>query len=258
VSLSWLKGKNLITSRKHLRLGLGAKRIMVSGAKAVELQQGGDWREAVAALPEILRSHKSREASVVLADEFVRYALLPHNDAVKRPEQWLALARHRFTALHGAASADWDVKVTETAPLGARLACAVDHGLVEGLVSAFVGAGVYLVSVTPFLVAAYNRLRSGILNAAGSANCWIVVEEPGRLTLALIQRGAWVAIRSRRADARWVDLLPEILERESAFLGLDEPCTRVIVCAQGEFDTRTHDAWRTHAYKYRDLALAWE
>jgi hypothetical protein len=114
------------------------------------------------------------------------------------------------------------------------------------------------VSVQPFLVAAFNRMRSGILNQIGNSTCWLVVEEPNRLTLALIQRGAWVAIRSRRSDERWRLVLPEILEREGAFLGLDEPCTRVIVCAQGEFDPEMHDAWRAHAMSYRDLALAWE
>jgi hypothetical protein len=190
----------------------------------------------------------------VLADQFVRYALLPWNEAVKHPEQWLALARHRFGALHGAAAAAWDVKVTDTAPLGPRLACAVDRELIEGLASAFVTAGVNLVSVQPFLVAAFNRIRQTI----GNGSCWIVVEEPGRLTLALIQRGAWVAIRSRRSDERWRIVLPEILERESAFLGLDQPCTRVIVCAQGEFDPQMHDDWRAHAMSYRELALAWE
>jgi hypothetical protein len=247
VSLSWLK-------RKHLRIGLGAKRVMVSGAKAVELEAAEDWRAALDALPAILKAHTSREASVVLADQFVRYALLPWSDAVKSPEQWLALARHRFSALHGAAAAAWDVKVTETAPLGARLACAVDRELIEGLASAFVGAGVHLVSVQPFLVAAFNRIRQSV----GNGSCWIVVEEPGRLTLALIQRGAWVAIRSRRSDERWRTMLPEILERESAFLGLDQSCTRVIVCAQGEFNTEMHDAWRAQALSYRDLALAWD
>jgi hypothetical protein len=247
VSLSWLK-------KKHLRIGLGTKRVMVSGTKAVELQASDDWRGALAALPEILKSHKSREASVVLADQFVRYALLPWNQAVKNPEQWLALARHRFGALHGAVAAAWDVKVTETSPLGARLACAVDRELIEGLALSFVAAGVNLVSVQPFLVAAFNRIRQKV----GNGSCWIVVEEPGRLTLALIQRGAWVAIRSRRSDEHWKNLLPEILERESAFLGLDEPCTRVIVCAQGEFDPQMHDAWRTQAMSYRELALAWE
>jgi hypothetical protein len=256
VSLSWLK-------RKHLRIGLGARRIMVSGARqtenrALELDAGDDWRAALDSLPAVLKNQASREASVVLADQFVRYALLPHSAAVKTPEQWLALARHRFAALHGAAAAAWDVKVTETAPLGPRLACAVDRELIERLAQAFVASGVHLVSVQPFLIAAFNRLRSGLLDRVGNASCWIVVEEPGRLTLALIQRGAWVAIRSRRSDERWRLALPEILEREGAFLGLDQPCTRVIVCAQGEFDPEMHQAWRTHAMSYRDLALAWD
>jgi hypothetical protein len=245
---------SLLWRKKHLRIGLGAKRIMVSGGKAVELQASDHWRAALEALPEILKSHKNSEARVVLADQFVRYALLPWNQSVKSREQWLALARHRFGALHGAIAAEWDVKVTETAPLGARLACAVDRELIEQLATCFVAAGVQLVAVQPFLVAAFNRIRQTV----GNGSCWIVVEEPGRLTLALIQRGAWVAIRSRRSDARWMSLLPEILERESAFLGLDQPCTRLIVCAQGEFDPQMHDAWRTDALSYRDLALAWD
>jgi hypothetical protein len=227
---------------------------MVSGAKAVELPAADGWRGALEALPEILKSHASREASVVLADDFVRYALMPWNASVKTAAQWLALAKHRFNALHGALAADWDVKVTETAPMGARLACAVDRGLKEALCSAFVKAGVNLVSVQPFLIAAFNRIRAQV----GNGSCWIVVEEPGRLTLALIQRGAWVAIRSRRSDERWRVVLPEILEREGAFLGLDRPCTRVIVCAQGEFDPKLHRDWRAQSLSYRELALAWE
>ena len=247
MSLSWLK-------RKHLRIGLAPQRVMVSGGKAVELAQSDDWRAGIAALPDILKNHKAREASVVLADQFVRYALLPWSESVKTREQWLAIAKHRFSALHGAIAANWDVKVTETSPMGPRLACAVDRELIAEIAVKFVGAGVNLVSVQPFLVAAFNRIRHQV----GNGSCWIVVEEPGRLTLALIQRGAWVAIRSRRADERWRMVLPEILERESAFLGLDQPCTRVIVCAQGEFDTTIHDAWRAHAMSYRELALAWE
>ena len=246
MSLSWLK-------KKPLRIGLGAKRIMVPGGKAIELA-GDDWRGALDALPAILKPHRGSEASVVLADQFARYALLQHNDAVRTTEQWLALARHRFGALHGAVAADWDVKVTQTAPLGARLACAVDRELIERLAGVFVAASIKLISVQPFLVAAFNRIRKTV----GNGSCWIVVEEPGRLTLALLQRGAWVAIRSRRSDDRWRVVLPEILERESAFLGLDEPCTRVIVCAQGEFDPEMHDAWRAQKLSYRDLALAWE
>jgi hypothetical protein len=92
----------------------------------------------------------------------------------------------------------------------------------------------------------------------GNGSCWIVVEERGRLTLALVRRGEWLAIRARRSDERWRGLLPEILERETAFLGLAEPCTRVVVCAQGSFDVELQDNWRAHSLSYRELALATE
>lgn len=244
---------SLLWRKKPLRIALGAERIMVWGAKPIELEPGGDWRAAVGALPELLKNRK-QEASVVLADQFVRYALLPWNDTLKTEEQWLALARHRFAVLHGPVAAQWEVKITATAPAGPRLACALDRELVEQLAAAFAASGVRLVSVQPFLVAAFNRIRQTVSNGS----CWIVVEEPGRLTLALIQGGAWTAIRTRRSDERWRTALPEILERESAFLGLGEPCTRVIVCAQGEFDVEMHDAFRAHSLSYRELALAAE
>jgi hypothetical protein len=64
--------------------------------------------------------------------------------------------------------------------------------------------------------------------------------------------------RGRRVDRDWRHALPEILERESAFLGLAQPITRVIICAQGEFDTHIYDAWRAEALAYRELALAAE
>jgi len=248
---------SLLWRNKKQRVGLCSDRLFLSKDRIIAVRpspNAEEWRAAVEALPEVLAGLKSHEVSLVLADQFVRYALLPWNAALKTDEQWMALARHRLAAVHGAVAGGWEVKLTETAPLGPRLACAVDRELIEALAAQFVAAGVRLESVQPFLVAAFNRIRRTI----GNGSCWLVVEEPGRLTLAFIQRGVWIAIRSRRSDSRWRAMLPEILERESAFLALSEPCTRVIVCAQGAFDTEMHEAFRTHAVDYRELALAWE
>jgi len=243
---------------KQLRIGLAPDRIYVSGANTIEIPAGdGSWSAPVEALAAALAGRKG-EAAVVLADQFVRYSLLAHNATLKTAEQWTALATHRFNTLHGPRAAEWQINVTETAPLGPRLACAVDRALITRLAEVFVAANLHLGSVQPFLVAAFNRIRKTV----GNGSCWIVVEEPGRLTLALIERGMWIAIRSRRTDRGWRNVLPEILERESAFLGLSQPVTRVIVCAQGEFDTahfsNLYDAWRTEALGYRELALASE
>jgi hypothetical protein len=245
---------SLLWRNKKLRIGLAPDRIYITGAQSVELAANdGSWTAPVAALAAALAGRKG-DAAVVLADQFVRYALLAHNEALKTPEQWQALATHRFTALHGPRAAEWQVNVTETAPLGPRIACAVDRELISRLAEVFTAAGLHLASVQPFLVAAFNRIRKSV----GNGSCWIVVEEPGRLTLALLQRGMWLAIRSRRVEKGWRHVLPEILERESAFLGLSDPVTRVIVCSQGQFDTGMYEAWRTEALGYRELALAAE
>jgi hypothetical protein len=252
VSLLW---------RNQLRISLSADRLVMRANKsrtsvlAVQVNpNAAEWRAAVDALPQVLHAHKNHDVSVVLADQFVRYVLLPWNAALKTEEQWVALARHRFGAVHGAAATDWDIKLTETAPAGPRLACAVDRELVGELAAKFVAANARLASLQPFLVAAFNRIRRTI----GKGSCWLVIEEPGRLTLAFIRHGVWVAVRSRRADRGWHAALPELIERESAFLALDEPCTRVIVCAQGALDTDLHEAFRTQAVDYRELALASE
>jgi hypothetical protein len=240
---------SLLWRSKKTRIGVCADRILVSGAKPIPVPQGESPLEALSA---ILASKKEHQASIVLADSFVKYMLLPWNAALKTADQWLALARHRLATVYGAQAAEWEVKLTATAPQGARLACAIERSLVSAIAERCVAARVDLVSVQPFLVAGFNQLRE----LAGSASCWLVVEEPGRLTLAYLQRGAWIAVRSRRVDARWRSVLPEIIERESACLALSETCTRVIVCAQETFDTGMHEAFRLDAVSYKELALA--
>jgi hypothetical protein len=254
--------------RNHLRISLCADRLVLAtydrglrGGKAkprvVPLQplaDGEEWRPALEALPQVLAGLHNHDVSVVVADQFVRYTLLPWNAALKNETQWLALARHRLAAVHGPAAAEWEVRLTDTAPSGPRLACAVDRALVSETAAKFSAAKARLVSLQPFLVAAFNRIR----NTIGGGSCWLVVEEPGRLTLAFIQRGTWIAVRSRRVQAGWRTALPELIERESAFLALPEACSRVIVCAQDSFDTAMHESFRTQAVDYRELATAWE
>jgi hypothetical protein len=246
--------KKRFEKRQELRIALCEERICFSGGKEISLERTGEpanWRPALEALGRIMPAHRGDTASVILADHFVRYALLPWSDTLKTHEQWLALARHRFCAIHGPLANDWEIKFAETAPAGPRLACAVDRELVEELGTQFVSHGVRLASVQPYLVAAFNRVRH-----MTGGSCWMVIEEPGRLTLALFLRGVWVAIRSRRADEHWRRVLPEIIERESAFLGLEETCTRVIVCAQDPFDVAEHADFRLDALSYQDLAIS--
>jgi hypothetical protein len=205
----------------------------------------GDWRPAVEALPSALALAPTGrpEVTVVLSNHFARYALLPWIPALRTEDEWLALARERLAIVHGQSTEEWTVMTSETAARGPRVACAVDRALLAALEDRLDG-GASLVSVQPYLMAAYNRVRPAI----EGESCWLVVAEPGRLTLALIQDGVWGAIRTRRVDERWQAMLPDILERESAVLALDQACPQVIVHTQ---DTITADA--EGLFRIRDL-----
>lgn len=254
--------------RNHLRILLGADRLVLSGYRrglvpaqtredsiALQPRSGAaPWRAAMDVLtPALAPSLADRpDATVVLSNHFVRYALLPWNPALKTREEWMALARHRLSSIHGEAVNDWLIRVAETAPQGPRIASAVDKVLLDELDDRFQGTGIALSSVQPFLMTAFNRIQPML----GRDPCWFVIEEAGNLTVSLMREGRWQAIRSRWVDERWSATLPEILERKSAMLALDEPCNRAIVCTRHAFDPAMHRSLNARAVSFDQLALS--
>ncbi len=254
--------------RNHLRIGLCPDRLIVAGVRRslrqiearkdivpargeAELDSGevARWHAAVEAIPVALAQSDPQklEVTVILSNHFVRYALLPWNAQLKTEEEWQSLARHRLGSVYGPAAESWVLQQSKTAPQGARVVCAADRPLIDAISERIVAAGGALVSVQPYLMSAFNRVRARI----GKEDCWLVLEERGRLTLALFHAGAWQAIRSRRVGANWAAELPEILEREQAMLGIGEPCTQAFVYSESEIDS-----WSSGTYRFVDLTLS--
>ncbi|HEX6004993.1 MAG TPA: hypothetical protein VFZ14_13470 [Burkholderiales bacterium] len=231
-----------LLGRDRLRLGLGAEHIAValycgrrrsqpacSDVVPFAACSDGGWRAAVEALPHAVARFDGRRlaVTVIVADRFVRYALLPWSVALGSEAEWLALARHRFSSVHGGAADGWQVRVARAARESPRLACAIDAELMSALHNNFAGRAV-LVSVQPHLMAVYNRLPAGLRRGS----FWLLVEEGPRMTVALLKEGAWYAVRSRhRPDAGRTGLAP-LLDRESSLLGLVEPCYDVRICTE--------------------------
>jgi hypothetical protein len=248
--------------RNQLRIGLCPDRLIVCAQRrglktrephreilpVVQASDGANWGAALDALPAAIDTAGAEklDVTVVLSNHFVRYALLPWNAELKTEAEWESLARHRLGSVYGATVEDWTMQSSRTAPEGPRVVCAADRPMLEALGERVGAAGAALVSVQPYLMAAFNRVRARI----GRESCWLVLEERGRLTLALFHAGAWQAIRGRRADERWQSLLPEILEREEALLGLEEPCTQAFVYSEAEIES-----WSAGTYRFVDLTL---
>jgi len=171
---------------------------------------------------------------------------VPWNPTLRTDAEWLALARHRLVTVHGAAAEHWELRITETVRMGSMIACGVESALLDAVQAKVTESRATLSSVQPYLIAAFNRIRTKI----GQESCWLVIEEPGCLMLALIRGGHWLSIRCRYVDPDWRANFAEILERESALLALDEPCNRVVVYTPAAFDA---DA--SSGYQLRDLTL---
>ena len=220
------------------------------------------WQAVVDALPAALEaSSKAKpEVTVILSNHFVRYDLLSWSAALKTDDEWMALARHRVASVHGQPAEGWALSVSITTPRGPRLVSACDRALLEALEAKVRSVGASLVGVQPHLMTVFNRSRPPV----GSRSCWLVIDEPGRATVALIQRGAWHAIRSRGVDEREPVTLAEMLERESAILGLERPCTQVFVHGaepggaghHGRYDVRDVTLVSGAAVRDRQLAMA--
>jgi hypothetical protein len=167
------------------------------------------WQGAVAALSagiEPLRRERLN-VTVVLSNEFVRYAIVPFDSAVVGPEEESALARFHFSKLHGERARAWDLRMS-AAPRGApRLASAADAELTGAIRAAFPKGGkLRLVSVQPYLMSAYNLWR-----VAMPAESWLLLVEPRRACLALLGERKWRAVHASRGEFRaledWVALL---------------------------------------------------
>lgn len=251
-----------LLSRDRLRIGLSPDRLVLAGYRRalrtrlvrkeiIPVPANGPphWQAAMDALPSALgRTGRGKpEVTVILSNHFVRYALLPWNAALKTDGEWAALARHRLEAVHGQAAGSWALRICETAPRGARMVSAVDTALLDALEARLTECHADLVSVQPYLMAVFNRVRAKI----GNASCWLVIAESGRLTLALIERGSWSALRNRRIGNGWQAVLPDLLERESAVLALERPCLQAVIHTQEAFDAGLHGA-----LKVRDVTLA--
>jgi hypothetical protein len=233
--------------RSRLRIGMSPGRLRLVAERRgwrrtdvdtavipVEAGKGlADWRPAIEALPSAMAHARMQgpEVSIVLSNHFVRYALLPANDALKKDAEWRAFARHRLSGIHGPVSDDWLVRVSAAQPGGVRIVSASDSALIEDIRGRVAEAGGMLVSAQPNLIAAFNRARERI----GTDSCWLVIRETGRLTMALLENGTWKALRTRRVDDDVNLSLQEVLERECALLALPEPCTRSVVYVHEDF-----------------------
>lgn len=186
------------------------------------------WHGAAAALKEAVAGARgdALDVTVVLSNHFVRYALLPWNDALSGTAEELAYARHYFAKIHGERSKSWTLSLSEEPSGTPRLAGAIDTALLEALRGCFpTGGKARLVSMQPYLMAAFNCWR-GPVEQSGA---WLLIAEPERACIALRGKGRWQAVLNTRGSVSTHEDWAALLDRERHRIVDGDPGSAVLV-----------------------------
>jgi hypothetical protein len=197
------------------RRGGGARAFAVQSARA-----GGDepWRACVQRLAEALTEMNVQGASahVVLSDQFARYLLVPWSAQLVTDDERIALARLAFVETFGPGADTWRVTMDEQPAGKPSFACAIDRALLPTLQDLAKALRLRIAAFAPALADRINRYRGGLKDPTFC----LASLEPGRVTLAFRQAGAWKAVRSRRVEGPATDGLAGALTQEAAAAGV--------------------------------------
>lgn len=221
MSLSWLKRLEVALSPAGAAWSAHGARGAVAGAPAEA------FAAALAAAPAARRVH------VTLCGGLVHYLALPWPAEVTDEAEGMALAAHHFRRVFGDVAAGWAFRF-DAEDAGVRLACAAERTLLDMLHATARTAGRRIVSLQPFLAAAFNGWRGEF----GKAGALFVTLEPGRWCAAQLGGGEWRALRSGRLEGEVAAALVELVARERALAGDAGLPVRVYAPAFAGLDAR--------------------
>jgi hypothetical protein len=205
---------------------------------------------AAQALQDLLAHHEAArgDLTVLLSNHFAQYLLVPWRAQVGSPAEQAAFAGICFDETFGNESGTRELRTAPERAPGARIAAALDTSLLAALRTAAAGSRLRLVSVQPYLCAAFDRLRG----ALGARDFLFVLAEPTRCCLLLARGGAWRSLRNAAASARPRELA-NLVEREAQLAGVaEEGMPPVFVHVAGEPGLQLPDC---HGVRPRSLPL---
>lgn len=201
--------------------GLSRKSVALKQVYKAQPGHEVDWHGAMFGLESALRELIGgvSRLEIIVSNHFAHFQLLkPQGSAGNLSgEEERAYARHCFSQVFGHDADAWDLRVSYERAGVPRVACAMATDFLAALSARAEESGIKLVSVQPYLAAAFNQWRQQI----DDRSLWLAVMEQGRLILARFEQGKWCWLRSLRVGRRWMEDLPNLVMREQHLAGFD-------------------------------------
>ena len=209
------------------------------------------WADAVAQMDSHFEKlNGSRGAiDIVVADAFLRYAVLPWSNELSGQQEVEALARIRLEELFGPEVAAWDLVIDRQEFGCGGLVCAIAPGLPALLEERCAARKLTLRSLVPDFMERYNRLRGRV---ATSEFLYAGVSD-GRCQLAYRNASGWQSMRAVPLRERSAAALNDVLEREillqdcaddvEVHIDLPEAWRAAGTSLMSRYHVETCDAW---------------
>lgn len=186
-------------------------------------------------------------ATVVLSNHFVRYALIPRDAQFSNDSEEQAYVRHCFLQTYGSDAEDWSLRLSANGNGKMQVASAVDQRLLDSLERVAGACRLYITSVQPSLMNEFNRWYRSF----SEPTVWFVLAEHGRLSISLLKHGSWCSLHTMKTDDGWIDRLPQLLERVLHVSGHDTDRGKVYLYApEGvEYSPLPDSGWKIQRLK---------
>jgi hypothetical protein len=202
--------------------------------RETRVAEGGD---ALATLGELLGSLQLHgRARVVLSQEFARVWMLPAPPVRLKMAEMKGWVHDQLARQFGDSVEGWRFAWQPTPPGQPVLTGAVEAGWFAAMQQILSEHGLKPVAVEPWLVAACARLPA----ALGRGGAWLALAEPGRITLARVERGAFRALRSSRMAGDPAAALAGMVARESLLAELADDSPVWLESVQVQADWRSN------------------
>lgn len=157
---------------------------------------------------------QAKTAKIVLANSFVRYAVLPWNPVIKTDEEKQGYLQHLFVSLYGDVVKSWNKTISPSGFGQPAVASAIPTPLIQTIDEIFASLPIQLLSIQPYLMSVMNDAIAVIKSQQLQRLCWLTVISDGRLCLGLMSEGQWLWLKNVQQENDVIGQIELLIQRE--------------------------------------------
>lgn len=174
-------------------------------------QSPNNGEYSLSILDEVFSASKDRSAlSLILANQYVRYLVLPGLPANSKKNVIEQYTKHAFIEAYGEVAGEWQIVINPFNHGKSVMACATPSKLINELLLKCKQLNIKVNTIQPYLMAGFNLLRK----KENRAYICFVQAEAGGYLVALIADETWVSVNYFKQAIDDNALLTQTVKRE--------------------------------------------